>query len=193
MNSVNIFQIFLQTGEPVYTSQCMQCSLCAMILPSTSYLSHLRCDYSLHVSLVVRIVPVRMNPSTILPCTYVSKYDSSLYVISCTILSCTLDSKYNSSLRVKFEYGCSSHDCSKNGCYLCVRSVKRLFYHSNVLKYECFQRFFPARLYTATFILAKCHLCAWCRLLYLTKNPNGLFVIKFRRQFLKFTSPNGTI
>ncbi|XP_023338897.1 uncharacterized protein LOC111709457 isoform X2 [Eurytemora carolleeae] len=28
--------------EPVYTSQCMQCSLCSMILPSSSYLSHLR-------------------------------------------------------------------------------------------------------------------------------------------------------
>jgi len=28
--------------EPVYSSQCMQCSLCTMILPSSSYLSHLR-------------------------------------------------------------------------------------------------------------------------------------------------------
>ncbi len=64
----------------MYTSQCMQCSLCAMILPSTSYLSHLRYDHSLHVSLIVRIVPAQMNPSTILPCTFVVVYNSSLYV-----------------------------------------------------------------------------------------------------------------
>ena len=29
-------------GEPVYSSSCLQCSLCTMVLPSSSYLSHLR-------------------------------------------------------------------------------------------------------------------------------------------------------
>ncbi len=119
----------------------MQCSLCAMILPSTSYLSHLRCDYSLHVSTIVRIVPALMSPSTrtILPYTYVFEYDYSLYS--------TYVFGYDSSLcvcfRVRFfiarkfpstilpcsfhsEYGSSSHVCSKN-CLLSSSQIRVFF------------------------------------------------------------------
>jgi len=51
--------------DPVYSSQCMQCSLCSMILPSTSYLSHLRAYHrvtcpisSLSCPLCMTVVPI---------------------------------------------------------------------------------------------------------------------------------------
>lgn len=47
--------------EPVYSSQCMQCSLCTMILPSTSYLSHLRAYHRVSCSLNNANCPLCMS------------------------------------------------------------------------------------------------------------------------------------
>ena len=54
-----------QGGEPVYSSSCLQCSLCTMVLPSSSYLSHLRAYHrvscplnSAHCPLCMTSVPI---------------------------------------------------------------------------------------------------------------------------------------
>jgi len=47
--------------EPVYSSQCMQCSLCTMILPSSSYLSHLRTYHRVTCPLNNANCPLCMN------------------------------------------------------------------------------------------------------------------------------------
>jgi len=54
-----------RTGEPVYSSACLQCSLCTMVLPSSSYLSHLRAYHrvscplnSAHCPLCMTSVPI---------------------------------------------------------------------------------------------------------------------------------------
>ena len=52
-------------GEPVYSSSCLQCSLCTMVLPTSSYLSHLRAYHrvscplnSAHCPLCMTSVPI---------------------------------------------------------------------------------------------------------------------------------------
>jgi len=54
-----------RAGDPVYSSACLQCSLCTMVLPSSSYLSHLRAYHrvscplnSAHCPLCMTSVPI---------------------------------------------------------------------------------------------------------------------------------------
>ena len=51
--------------EPAYSSACLQCSLCTMVLPSSSYMSHLRTFHrvtcpltSAHCPLCMSLVPI---------------------------------------------------------------------------------------------------------------------------------------
>merc|ERR1719150_275136 len=56
-------------GEPVYSSSCLQCSLCTMVIPSSSYLSHLRAYHKISCPLNSANCPLCMTPVPIMDLT----------------------------------------------------------------------------------------------------------------------------
>ena len=55
--------------EEKYSSQCLQCSLCTMVLPSSSYLSHLRTYHRVSCPLTSANCPLCMTPVPIMDLT----------------------------------------------------------------------------------------------------------------------------
>ena len=58
-----------QAQELSYTSQCLQCSLCSMVLPSSSYLSHLRTFHRVSCPLNPASCPLCMSTVPIMDLT----------------------------------------------------------------------------------------------------------------------------
>ena len=56
-------------GEPVYSSSCLQCSLCTMVIPSSSYLSHLRAYHKISCPLNSANCPLCMTAVPIMDLT----------------------------------------------------------------------------------------------------------------------------